>query len=62
MQGDTPVPYIVYVALPENPQCLCKPPSGYILRLNIPTIFPGIPLGGYVNLPMLYMLDPPGSA
>jgi len=31
------------MGLPENPQYPCKPPSGCILGLNIPTIFPGIP-------------------
>ena len=46
MQGTTPLPVYVYIALPENPQYPCKPPSGCILGLNIPTIFPGIYLGG----------------
>jgi len=32
-----------YMGLPENTQSPCKPLSGYILGLNIPTIFPGIP-------------------
>jgi len=42
-QGATHLPYIVYIALPENTQGPCKPLSGYILGLNIPTIFPVIP-------------------
>jgi len=46
VQGATPVPVYVYTQSPENTQGPCKPLSGYILGLNIPTIFPGIPLGG----------------
>jgi len=35
-----------YTQSPENYQSPCKPLSGHISGLNIPTIFPGIPLGG----------------
>jgi len=42
-----------YIALPENPQYPCKPPSGHILGYNIPTIFLlkllKYPLGGCTN-------------
>ena len=53
MQGTTPLPVYVYIASPENPQYPCKPPSGYILGYNIPTIFLlkllKYPLGGCTN-------------
>ncbi len=32
-----------YMGLPENLRNPCKPLSGHISGLNIPTIFPGIP-------------------
>ena len=54
--------YIVYMGLPENPGYPCKPPWGHILGLNIPTILLGIPQGVAINLPMIYMLGPPGGS
>lgn len=53
MQGTTPLPVYVYTQSPENTQGSCKPPSGYILGYNIPTIFLlkllKYPLGGCTN-------------
>jgi len=45
-RGHTPLYGDRYTQSPENTQGPCKPPGGHISGLNIPTIFPGISLGG----------------
>ena len=54
------VSYILYIHSPENHQNPCKPPSGHIIGLCIPTISLGIPQGVDVYLPSIQIYSPPG--